>query len=244
MFHNKTENCFCCSIETATKILAILGIFESIIIFFTSINTVILLSTVQGIETTFNFLNNLFQIISDMETSSQKEASFVGAVVNCSYANIFLSVPNLIAFSCLTFAVFSSKNEKFVNPVLVMIPVNIVKTLIISIVMTSFLGAFAIIVGFIWNAVIFAVWFLFHIYRGELKDDSWYGDEWESPCSCKICESIFHKIELSICPQECSCKLINVMFNFYWALKLLGCFTAIHLEKFKSTYVKIWDMLK
>ena len=177
----RMEKCLCWSPENATKIFSILGIFESLILIFFSINTVIILSTVQGIEETIIWLKNLFNIVTEMETSSQ-ETSFVDSAVSCSYANIFILVPELIAFICLAKTVFCSKIEQFILPVLFMIPVSILKVLIISISMFTFLGSITIVTGVIWTAGRLALWLLFHSYREQLREE--LGEKWEFQCSC------------------------------------------------------------
>ena len=176
------EKCFCWTLESATKLFSVLGILESLTLIFFSIITVLILSTVQGIEETVIWLKNLFNIVTEMETPS-KEASFVDSVVSCSYANIVILVPELIAFFCLVKAVFCSKIEQFIIPILIMIPVSILKILIISITMFTFLGSISIVAGIIWTAGRVALWLLFYSYREQLREDA-LGDKWEFQCPC------------------------------------------------------------
>ena len=178
----RMEKCFCWTLESATKLFSVLGILESLTMIFFSIITVLILSTVQGIEETVIWLKNLFNIVTEMETPS-KEASFVDSVVSCSYANIVILVPELIAFFCLVKAVFCSKIEQFIIPILIMIPVSILKILIISITMFTFLGSISIVAGIIWTAGRVALWLLFYSYREQLREDA-LGDKWEFQCPC------------------------------------------------------------
>ena len=178
----RMEKCFGLTLESATKIFSVLCILESLTMIFFSIITVLILSTVQGIEETVIWLKKLFNIVTEMETPAE-EASFVDSVVSCSYANIVILVPELIAFLCLAKAVFCSKIEQFIIPILVMIPVSILKTFIISISVFTFLGSISIVAGIIWIAGRVALWLLFYSFRGELREEN-LGDKWEFQCPC------------------------------------------------------------
>ena len=186
----RMEKCFCLTLESATKIFSILGILESLLLIFLSINAVIILSTVQGIEETIIWFKNLFNIVTEMETSS-KETSFVDSVVSCSYANIIILVPEIIAFICLAKAVFCSKMELFILPALFMIPVSILRVLIISFSIFTFLGWITIVTGVIWTAGRVALWLLFHSYREDLRDED-LGQKWEFQCPCIKSDSYWY----------------------------------------------------
>ena len=106
----RMEKCFGLTLESATKIFSVLCILESLTMIFFSIITVLILSTVQGIEETVIWLKNLFNIVTEMETPAQ-EASFVDSVVSCSYANIVILVPE-------------KQDVKFVRQVLLILWIN------------------------------------------------------------------------------------------------------------------------
>lgn len=178
----RLENCFCWTIESASKIFSIFGILESLISIFFSIITVILFSTVQEIEKTIIWLEGLIHIKIETETSNQL-ASFVDSVVRCSYTNIVILVLELLAFICMARSVFCSKTELFTIPVLLMIPVSILKTVIISILMFTFFGWISLMAGIIWISVGVALWLVFYSYREELREEH-SGEKWEPHFSC------------------------------------------------------------